>query len=78
MFMESFKCPACELKYDTYPYQEICRCGIQFGYTDTAGNSDEKQKKLYELWRAQWLENNRQKLTKDQQQAIWSIINTKI
>ena len=41
-----FICPVCYLEGEDYPYQEICACGIQFGYDDSAGGDAAKRKEL--------------------------------
>ncbi len=61
-----FVCPVCYEEYEEYPYQEICLCGIQFGYEDHAGGDSAKRKVLYGKFRDFYVANNEQRLTKDQ------------
>lgn len=74
-------CPICDYDLgfkawsDGLGCQEICpSCGVQFGYDDFAGDSLEKRKKLYELWRKTWLNNEKKPLSKDQRKKIISMI----
>lgn len=64
--MSAFICPVCDTEYDEYPYQEICKCGIQFGYEDHAGGDEERRARLYALFRAAYAENGNQCLSKEQ------------
>jgi len=66
----------CEEKYESYPDQEICRCGIHFGYEDTAGGNDAKRVELYAKFREAWIANGEAELSKDQiRDSIAKIIN---
>jgi hypothetical protein len=58
-----FLCPVCGYGLDEpawdgdLPSDEICpSCGIQFGYTDFAGNDPEKRKGVWKQWRERWVE----------------------
>ena len=64
--MSHFICPVCDTEYDDYPYQEICNCGIQFGYEDAAGGDIEQRKRLYGLFREQYVQNGNKELTEEQ------------
>ncbi len=68
--MEKFICPVCKTEYPEYPYQDICDCGIQFGYDDAAGISDELRQKIYDEWRRVWIKNGKQKLSSSQKKQV--------
>jgi hypothetical protein len=55
-------CPVCGFNLGFKPWQgesasdEFClSCGIQFGYTDSAGGDLEARKQLYVDWRCKWI-----------------------
>jgi hypothetical protein len=51
----------------------ICpSCGMQYGYTDTAGGSLEKREKLYKLWREAWILNQQRPLSKEKKIEVIS------
>jgi hypothetical protein len=54
-------------------HNEICpSCGIQYGYSDSAGGSLERRLRIYQLWREAWIANNKQPLPKDQKLQVIS------
>ena len=55
--------------------QEICpSCGVQYGYSDSVGDSLEKRIKLYGLWYKAWINNNKKPLSIDQIKKVISIV----
>lgn len=68
-----YECPVCAMKFNE-PWensQDICPgCGIQFGYDDAAGGSEELRQRIYTEWRKVWEENSRQKLTNEQISSV--------
>ena len=73
------KCPICDYELGEFPWGEngdlssflICpSCGVEFGYTDMCGGSEESRKKLYQLWRKAWEENGKKALKEGQYKPL--------
>lgn len=68
----TYNCPICEANWgELNPIGsfEICSCGMQFGYQDAAGGSEEARERIYDEWRKLWIANDKQALSKEQQQV---------
>lgn len=64
---ETFRCPICNADWgnlNPINSYEICSCGMQFGYTDSA-KTEEEQKLIHDKWRKIWLANGKQSVTDD-------------
>lgn len=78
--MKIYKCPCCDSNLDFESWDindqasfEICPiCKIQFGNDDFADGDKKRRRIIYRKWHDTWLENKKQKLSKEQIEIIKS------
>jgi hypothetical protein len=62
------------IKKATNDYVICPSCGIQYGYADSAGGSQEKRERIYKFWREAWIINGRKPLAKEEVRKVISSV----